>query len=62
MQHDQGLGFPMHSFSFFTTVIVEFQARIPVLTEVLAVYVMLFHSVESFLSKLREAEEPQPPR
>lgn len=47
---------------FFTTVIVEFQFHIPVLTEVLVAYVMLFPSIESFLGKLREAGEAQPPR
>lgn len=43
----------------FPTIIVEVQFHMYVLTDTGAAYFMLFHSIESFLGKLRESEEPQ---
>lgn len=56
VKHHTGLGFPICPILFFTTVIVEFQFHILVLTEMLTAQFMLFHSFQNFLGQVREAE------
>lgn len=62
VKHHTGLGFPTCPILFFTTVIVEFLFHILVLTEILTAQFMLFHSFESFLGKVREAEGNSSPQ